>query len=61
MFLTYEIKFDKREVLRLYFTHICVVLLFLDFQENYLCVTKINNFGSYPIFDPLDRANLICF
>ena len=25
MFLTYVIKVDKREVLRLYFKHICVV------------------------------------
>ena len=28
MFLTYVIKVDKREVLRLYFKHIHVVLLF---------------------------------
>ena len=31
MFLTYVIKVDKREVLRLYYKHICVVLLFSDF------------------------------
>ena len=30
MFLTYVIKVDEREVLRLYFKHICVLLLFLD-------------------------------
>ena len=31
MFLTYVIKVDKREALKLYFKHICVVSLFLDF------------------------------
>ena len=31
MFLTYVIKVDKREVLRLYFEHIYVLLLFLAF------------------------------
>ena len=31
MFLTYFIKVDKREVLRLYFEHIHVLLLFLVF------------------------------
>ena len=31
MFLTYVIKVDKREVLRLYFKHIHVLLLFLVF------------------------------
>ena len=31
MFLTYVIKVDKREVLRLYFEHIHVLLLFLVF------------------------------
>ena len=31
MFLTYVIKVDEREVLRLYFKHICAVSLFLDF------------------------------
>ena len=34
MFLTYVIKFDKREVLRLYFEHIYVLLLFLAFPGN---------------------------
>ena len=31
MFLTYVIKIDKREVLRLYFEHIYVLLLFSVF------------------------------
>ena len=31
MLLTYVIKVDKREVLRLYFEHIYVLLLFLAF------------------------------
>ena len=51
MFLTCVIKVDKTEVLRLYFKHICVVSLFLDFSENYLCAAKGNNFGwTYPFF-----------
>ena len=33
---------------------------FRFFQENYPNAVKVNNFGSYPIFDPLDQANLIC-
>ena len=62
MFLRYVIKVDKREVLRLYFKHIHVLLLFLVFfQENYPYAVKVNNFGSYPSFDPLDQANLRCF
>ena len=61
MFLTYVIKADKREVFSLYVKHIHVLLLFLGFQENYHYVVKINNFGSYPSFDPLDQANLRCF
>ena len=31
MFLTYAVKVDKREVLRLYFKHIHMLLLFLVF------------------------------
>ena len=61
MFLTYVINLDKGEVLILYFEHIHLLLLFLVFQENYLYAVKVNNFGSYPSFDPLDQANLICF
>ena len=34
---------------------------FQIFQENYLCAAKENDFGSYPFFEPLDQANLICF
>ena len=48
MFLTYVIKVDKREVLRLYFEHIHVLLLFFVvffFQENYPYGVKVNNFG----------------
>ena len=59
MFLTYVIKVDKREVLRLYFEHIQVLLLFLVFKKNYPYAVKVNNFGSYPLFDPLDQANLL--
>ena len=33
MFLTYVIKVDKREVLRLYFKHICVVSFFFRFSR----------------------------
>ena len=41
MFLTYAIKVDKREELRLYFKHIYVLLLFsVFFQENYLHAVK---------------------
>ena len=62
MFMTYVIKVDKKEVLMLYFKHICVVSLFLDIPGNYLCAaTEENNFGAYPFFDPLDQANLRCF
>ena len=43
MFLAYLIKADKREVPRLYFKHICVLLLFLVFQENYPYAVKVNN------------------
>ena len=35
MFLTYVIKVDKREVIRLYFKRIHVLQFFLVFQENY--------------------------
>ena len=34
---------------------------FQFFQENYPYAVKVNNFGSYPLFDPLDQANLISF
>ena len=64
MFLRYVIKVDKREVHRLYFKHIHVLLLFKFFQENYPYVVyaiKVKNFGSYPSFDPLDQAHLKCF
>ena len=61
MFLTCAIKVDEREVLRLYFKHIDVLLLFLFFQENYPYRVKVNNLVSYPSFDPLDLANLRCF
>ena len=61
MFLTYVIKVDKREVFRLYFEHIHVLLLFLVFPGNYPYAVKVNNFGSYTSFDPLDQANLRCF
>ena len=61
MFLTYVIKVDKREVPRLYFEHIQVLLLFLVFPGKLPYAVKVNNFGSYPSFDPLDQANLRCF
>ena len=34
---------------------------FKFFQENYLYAVKMNNFGLYPSFDPLDQANSRCF
>ena len=61
MFLTYVIKVDTREVPRLYYKHIHVLLLFLVSQENYPYAVKVNHFGSYPSFGPLDQANLRCF
>ena len=63
MFLTYVIKVDKRDIFRLYFKHTCihVVLVFLVFQENYLYVVKVNNFGSYPLCDLLNQTSLISF
>ena len=32
---------------------------FQFFQENYPYAVKVNNFGSYLLFDPLDQANLM--
>ena len=61
MFLTYVIKVDNREVLRLYLKHIHVLLLLLDLPGNYSYAVKVNNFGSYSLFDLLNHANLICF
>ena len=61
MVLTYVIRVDKREVLRLYFKHIHMLLLFLVFPGKLPLAVKVNNFGSYPLFDPLDQANLRCF
>ena len=62
MFLTYVTKVDDREVIRLYFKHIHVLLLVLVFfQENYHYAANVNNFGSYPSFDPRDQANLRWF
>ena len=50
------IKGDKGEILRLYFKHICVLLLLSVFPENYFFAVRVNNFGPYPypIVDPLD-------
>ena len=56
MFLTYVIKVDKTSVLMLYFEHIDVLLLFLVFPVKLPLAAKVNNFGSYPLFDPLDQA-----
>ena len=42
MFLTYVIKVVKREVLRLYFKHICVLLLFLVFPGKLPLCSKVN-------------------
>ena len=47
MFLTYVIKVDKRDILRLYFKHIHVLLLFLVFPGKLPLLVKVNNFGSY--------------
>ena len=59
--VTYVIKVDKREVLRLSFEHIHVLLLFLVFSRKVTLTAyrvKVNNFGSYSILDPLVQANL---
>ena len=48
MFLTYVIEVDKREVLRIYFEHIYVLLLFSVFQEKLSLSVKVNNLVSYP-------------
>ena len=61
MFLTYVIKADKRELLSLYFKPICELLLFMAFPGKLPLFGKMNNFGSYHIFVPLDQVNLICF
>ena len=51
VFVTYVIKVDKRKVLRLYFEHIYVLLLFFVFPGKLpLC---------HKIFDPLDQTKLI--
>ena len=55
IFLTYVITADKREVLRLYFEHICVLLLFMVFLGKLSYAVKVNNFGSYPIIAPWIR------
>ena len=54
----YVIKVDKREVLRLYFKHIYVLLLFLGLPGSYAYVVKVNNFYSNHISDPLDQARI---
>ena len=61
MFLRYVIKVDKREVHRLYYKHIHMLLLCLVFPGKLPISVKVNNFGSYPSFDPLDQAHLKCF
>ena len=43
MFLTYIIKPDIREILRLYFKHICLLLLFLVFPGKLALAVKVNN------------------
>ena len=49
MFLTFVIKVDKREVLRLYFKYIHVLLLFLVFPGK---LPLFSQSESYSIFDP---------
>ena len=61
MFLTYVIKVYNGLLVRLYFRHIRVLLLFLVFPENYPYSVKVYEFGSHPSFDPLHQANLTCF
>ena len=64
MFLRYVIKVDKTSVglLRLYFEHIDVLLLFLVFPGKLPVAVKVNNFGSHPSsFDPLDQTHLKFF
>ena len=60
--LTCVIKVDKRKILCPHFEHTYVLLLFLFFfQENHNYAIKVNNFASYPLFDPLNQANSIYF
>ena len=59
VFGIYVIKIDKREVLRLYFEQIYVLLLVSNFLGNFTLCGNSDNFGSYPLFGPLDQANFM--
>ena len=61
MFLRYVNKGDKRELLRLFFEHIYMLLLFPGFPGKLPLCDQSEEFGSYPSFDPLDQAHLKCF
>ena len=54
MFIKELSKLIKEKYLRLYFKHICVLLLVSVFPGNYFFAVRVNNFGPYPIIDPLD-------
>ena len=57
MFLTYFIKVDKREVLRLYFEHIYVLLVFLDFPGKLRLYRKSEQF--WVIMHYFDQLNVL--
>ena len=61
MFLTSIIKIDREEYLDYNLSIFVCFSCFQFFQENHCYPVKVNNFGSCPLFDPLDQANLICF
>ena len=61
IFLTYVIKVDAREVFRLYFKHIHVLLLILVFPGKLPLCSQSESFWVISIIWPLDQANLRCF
>ena len=61
MFFTYVFKVDESEVPRLNFEHNYVFFFFSVFPGRLPLCGKMNNFESYPLFDPLDQANFISF
>ena len=59
MFLTYVIKVDKREILRLYFKYIFVLLSF--FLENYPYTVKVNNLAHITSLLPVGSGQFDTF
>ena len=54
-------KLIKKKYLDYILSIVCVLLLFLVFPGKLSLCGQVNNFAPYPIFDPLDQANWICF